>query len=101
MNTIQDLVSRHVVYSISELVEFLMIDNFDELAEGLVNYDEESDDYVEVFEYYLVTPWLYYKLEEKNEPVTKFKELYIWGRTTYGQAIYMDSVIKEIWDELE
>jgi hypothetical protein len=54
----------------------------------------------EVFEHWIVSQWLAHKLEAKGEAVTH--DLFgwcIWGRTTTGQAIVMDSVIQEIYEE--
>lgn len=50
----------------------------------------------EVLEWWLVTPWLAARLKEQGEIVIDEYGCHWWGRTTSGQAIYMDSVIQEI-----
>jgi len=55
----------------------------------------------EVFEHWIVSDWLADKLAAKGEKVDKdFAGLTIWARTTTGQAISCDHVIKEITAEL-
>lgn len=57
---------------------------------------------VEAYEHWIVTDWMAKRLEEKGEMVAyDICGLTIWGRTTTGQAIYMDSVIQEIYKELQ
>lgn len=55
----------------------------------------------EALEHWIVTDWFSRKLEEKGEMVTEFMGLTIWGRTTSGQAIYIDGVIEEIASDME
>lgn len=51
----------------------------------------------EVFEHWAVTQWLADKLREHGEKVDDdFGGLVVWARTTTGQGIAMDSVIREI-----
>lgn len=62
-------------------------------------YDIEPA-YGEVYEHWIVSRWFAEKLKEKGEPVGEFANLYIWGRGTTGQSIYMDSVIQDIAADL-
>jgi hypothetical protein len=55
-----------------------------------------DDEYYEVYEHWIVSPWLAAQLEENGEAVGEFAGLTIWGRCTTGQSISMDSVIEEI-----
>jgi len=59
-----------------------------------------SEHYKEVFEYWIVDSWLAEKLKKEGELIVEdFMEGaigYIWCRTTTGQAISMDYVIREI-----
>lgn len=56
----------------------------------------------EIFEHWIISNWLADKLAEKGERVDKdFFGLVVWGRTTTGQAIYLDSVIEEIAAEMK
>lgn len=51
----------------------------------------------EVYEHWIVSEWLADKLEAEGERIDRdFAGLCIWGRTTTGQAINMDSVIRRI-----
>lgn len=55
----------------------------------------------EVYEHWVVTPWLAEKLIEHGEKVdTDFAGLCVWARTTTGQQISADSVIEDIYREL-
>lgn len=55
----------------------------------------------EVFEHWIISDWLADKLEAKGERIDRdFAGLTVWGRTTTGQAIAMDSVIEAIHAEL-
>jgi len=64
-------------------------------AAGLEPYTREA------YEHWIVSDWLADKLEGKGEMIARdLHGLTIWGRTTTGQAIYMDGVICEIYDEL-
>lgn len=55
---------------------------------------------VEIFEYWLVTPWIAEKLSSYGEPIADNYPP-IWGRTTTGQAIKLDYVIGCIAADLE
>lgn len=55
----------------------------------------------EVYEHWIVSDWLACELEAHGEKVDRdFAGMTVWARTTTGQAIFMDSVIAEIWREL-
>jgi hypothetical protein len=55
----------------------------------------------EVYEHWAVSTWLAEKLAAKGERVdTDFSNLNVWARTTTGQAISMDSVIRAIAAEM-
>lgn len=55
----------------------------------------------EVYEYWAVSTWLAEKLQEAGERVdTDFAGLNVWARTTTGQAISMDAVIRKIAVEI-
>ena len=72
--------------------------------EGIEDFCQEHDiePYErEIYEHWIVSDWLAEKLAAKGERVdTDFAGMTVWGRTTTGQAIYMDSVIQEIHAEL-
>lgn len=60
-------------------------------------YDEETDSYAEVFEWWAVSDWFGEKLKEKGEIIIDniWGKSY-WGRTTTGQSICIDGVIFDI-----
>lgn len=55
----------------------------------------------QIFEWWIVTEYLYRKLKEKGEPVLEWGNNYYWGRTCTGQVILLDSVISDICEEME
>lgn len=58
-------------------------------------------DPIEALQFFIVTDWLADRLLEKGEMVSKdLAGLTVWGRTTFGQAISMDSVIQDIYKEM-
>ncbi len=67
---------------------------FDDMGWDINDYRQE------VFEHWLVSSWLFKKLQEHGETVVELYGLNIWCRTTTGMAIAYDSVIKEIYSNL-
>ena len=95
------LVQREVVYNISFLILKLMnkAEFLDDLSE-LCGEEDEEGNISEVYEYWIVTPWLAEKLKARGELVTEFYDLDIWGRQTAGQLISEDGIIDDIVKEL-
>ena len=94
------LADNHVYHNVSYLVQELSQDEkyMDELLEVQVQFNDE--DYPdEALEHWLVSDWLGNRLREEGEMVVDFMGLTIWGRTTSGQAIYIDSVIEDIYNK--
>ncbi len=93
------LVDNHVYHNVSYLVQELYKNEkyMDELSEVQVRYDDEYAE--EALEHWLVSDWLANRLREQGEMVVDFMDLTIWGRTTSGQAIYIDSVIEDIYNK--
>ena len=56
----------------------------------------EDEELIEFYETWIVTSWLAARLLERDEAVIDFRGLWLWQRTTTGQAIYMDEVIQAI-----
>jgi len=52
----------------------------------------------EIFEWWLVSPWLGEKLLLQSEPILENDYGVWWGRCTTGQAISMESVIQIIYE---
>jgi len=92
------LVDNHVYHNVSYLVQELSKDEkySNDLMEVCVQFNDE--DYPEeALEHWLVSDWLANRLREEGEMVIDFMDLTIWGRTTSGQAILLDSVIEDIY----
>ena len=53
----------------------------------------------DVLEWWLVDSWLAERLQQQGEVVIEEYGCYWWGRSTSGQAIYLDSVIQSICEE--
>ncbi len=68
--------------------------------DSLEAMQEDGADRQEIYEWWFVTSWLYERLREYGEPVINSDYGYIWGRGCTGQAIFLDSVIKKIYDGL-
>ena len=97
------LVDNHVYSNVSYLVQELSRQEqyMDDLMEVQVNYNSNpiEGEPEEALEHWLVSEWLAKRLLEEGEMVIEFLGLTIWGRTTSGQAIYIDSVIEDIYDK--
>ena len=83
------LVSLHVLHEQNIVVSEL-------LKSGAIPDESLYGQWWEVLEWWLVTPFLAEQLRAENEIVIAEHDCYWWGRTTSGQAIYMDNVITEI-----
>jgi hypothetical protein len=88
MITEKELVEYHVLDNQSTVVEALMKANL--INEDAIIYDSD------ILEWWLVTEQLARWLRRENEFVLKDLGCTWWGRTTSGQAIYIDGVISEI-----
>ena len=69
----------------------------DEMAETIAN-EHGPDPYErDVFEHWIVSDWLANQLETRGEKVDRdFAGMIVWARTTSGQGIASDSVIRAI-----
>ena len=89
--TAQQITDRLILDNQNLVIEELMRHD-ESLWEELQNLDENS----EIMEWWLVTPYMAELLKEKGEVILSDYDCYWWGRTTSGQALYMDGVIQEI-----
>ena len=79
-------------------------DSFDTKNEAYQNCCEEHNidyDYIESYEFWIVSEHLARKLKEKGEMVDEFMGLTVWGRCCSGQAILLDYVISQICNDME
>ena len=97
MSTIQEHARRmtdlHVLWEQSSVIdELIQAGRIDE--EYIYPFNGE-----EVLEWWLVTSWLADRLREQGETVIDELGCHWWGRTSSGQAIYMDHVIEQICED--
>lgn len=98
---LENFVSREVYYCQSALVEELLSKEIISYDDFVNLYDEETEEYQEIYEYWIVSEWLSAKLKKEGEPVVKSNFGTWWGRTCTGQAIMLDYVIEKIYIELQ
>ena len=55
----------------------------------------------EIFEWWIISEFLYRKLKNRGYPVLAWGNNHYWGRCTTGQAILLDWVISDICKEME
>ena len=91
----------------NEITDRLILDNQNLVVEELMRHDESLldnlqnlDENSEIMEWWLVTPYMAELLKEKGEVILSAHDCYWWGRTTSGQALYMDGVIQEIAEQM-
>jgi len=104
------LVTRDVVHCASVMVsELARGEGLDpETEQAIIDLgsryvDNELFDFTtrDALEHWIVSESLGLKLGQRGEIVRKFFDFTIWGRTTSGQSISIDSVIVEIALEME
>ena len=91
----QEFTERIVNKEVFTICNELILDS-DEYVEFDNSYDDEADEYYEIFVYYIVSDWLYEELQDIEACVTEYKGLYIWGRCDFGQGLDMNSEIKQV-----
>jgi len=64
------------------------------------NECDEGEVLVEVFEHWIISPWLAQRLCERGELVAKVWDFWVWGRQCTGQAILLDSVVCDIYNAM-
>jgi hypothetical protein len=62
-------------------------------------HDSESQPQ-EIFEWWLVSDWFLYQMEELNHPVLHTDYGSWWGRCCAGQAISLDYDIKKLYEKI-
>ena len=61
---------------------------------------EDNQEPQEIFEWWLVSPWLSKKLQLEGQPILDNDYGVWWGRCATGQAISMDYIVQQIYDDL-
>ena len=88
---IDNIVSREVFTSCNELIQ-----ETDEIIYFENGFFSETEEHKEIFQYFIVSKWLYEQLEKVNACLTEYKGLYIWGRCDFGQGLDMNSELKQV-----
>ena len=94
--TAQQIADREILYEQGYVINELLRVN--ESLWDRISNTEECD---EVFEWWLVTPYLAELLKENGEVIFADYDCYWRGRTITGQALYIDGVIQEIARQTE
>jgi len=55
----------------------------------------------EAYEFYVVSDWMAHQLKQRGQMVEEIFDLTIWGRCATGQAVFLDGIMIEIYDENE
>ena len=84
-----------ILYEQSYVLNELMRVN-ESLWERISNTEEFDD----VFEWWLVTPYMAEMLKDNGEVIFADYDCYWWGRQTSGQALWMDWVIQKIAEDM-
>ena len=96
-------------YDADDFETYALIDDYenkikefewDEDWEMLCDKEDITANQQEIYEYYIIDDPMLKRLEDKGEAVFDYHGLTIWGRTTTGQMLSMDSVVKEIAREM-
>ncbi|WP_304379422.1 hypothetical protein [uncultured Parabacteroides sp.] len=83
------------------LVEHCVLTNQTAVVDELLRVSLLPEEYIypfvgEVMEWWLVDSRLAERLKREGEVIIDALDCHWWGRTTSGQAIYMDDVIRKI-----
>ena len=93
--TAQQIVDREILYEQSYVLNELIRVN-----DSLWDKIENSEELDEVYEWWLVTPYMAELLKENGEVIFAAYDCYWWGRQTSGQGLYMDWVIQRIAEDM-
>ena len=105
---LRDYVNDNVHVNVSQLVEsciyasdmqstFKRFEDFD--IELWSQYDEETESFKEVFEWWIVSNYFADKLLSRGEIMIYSGNLNIWGRQCTGQSITMDWLIRDMYKQ--
>jgi hypothetical protein len=78
----------------------LVVDNLDSETGQCKDCYSDNQELHEIYEWWVVSDWLEILLLKRDEPLLRNEYGTWWGRCTTGQAIFMDRVISDIYDEV-
>jgi len=90
----ESIINRDVFTLCNELVTYASEN--DDYVEFTNEYIEEEDTYKEIYQYFIISEWLYDRLDSIGGCIAQFKGLYIWGKTDFGQSMQMNHELKTI-----
>jgi hypothetical protein len=99
---VMNMVESEVICNVSQLVSQMTtsIPTLFEDYPGLFDAVDSDGEPLDIYEYWIISDWLAEQLKQRGEAVeTDCMGLTIWGRTTSGQAIAMDGVIRDIYQK--
>ncbi len=76
-------------------------DRIVEMENYLPGIENARAEMQEICEWIHVSNSLHDRLREKGHPVWNDEKVYVWGRTSTGQAVFFDDVISEICNDME
>jgi len=86
----------------AELCDEYDVDEVEDIdAAELCNDKNIEYDYLEPYEFWIVTDYFGERLKQHGQIVVDFLGFTIWGRLTTGQAILLDHVVSVIAEEME
>lgn len=91
---VETIINRDVFTLCNELVEYASSN--DDYIEFDNSYDEENDEYYEIYQYFIISDWLYEELSKIGGCVAEFKGFYIWGKCDFGSSMDMNYELKTI-----
>ena len=91
---VEHIVNKEVLTGCNQLISKL--NELGDYIEFVNDYNEEEDEFTEVFVYFIVSDWLYEELNKIGAVTAEYEGLYIWGRTDFGQGLDMNHELKEI-----
>ncbi|PHN04335.1 hypothetical protein [Flavilitoribacter nigricans] len=95
LESIEYFLSDHLT---DEEMEIMLEQPFDEREAKAEELGYEPDPQ-EIYEWYLISEWLFYQLRDLEQPVLKTDYGFFWGRTATGQAMIMDGTFQKIAEQ--
>ena len=90
---VERLVNNEVLTLANELIQDVLKKDYIEIYN---EYDVETQEYQEIFCYFIVSKYLYDQLNGVDACIFEYKGLYFWGRTDFGQSLDMNYDLKQI-----
>ena len=93
----QELIERIVNREVLTLCNELILNNQDDIYFEN-SFEENTNDikYKEIYQYFIVSVWLFKQLKEIKACITIYEGLYIWGKTDFGQSMEMNHELKKV-----